>query len=166
MIGDIPERWIIVAIAAVWVTIVAVLGGLLTEVGEWYENLTFPSWRPPNWLFGPAWTLIFLLTASSCVIAWERATDRESRTVFLVLLTINSVLNVIWSGLFFKLRRPDWAFAEIIVFWFSILALLAYVAGVSHMAGLLMAPYLLWVTFAGFLNLRMVQLNRPFAGRR
>ena len=49
MIGDIPERWIIVAIAAVWVTIVAVLGGLLTEVGEWYENLTFPSWRPPNW---------------------------------------------------------------------------------------------------------------------
>jgi benzodiazapine receptor len=165
MIGDIPERWIIVAIAAAWVTIVAVLGGLLTEVGEWYENLTFPSWRPPNWLFGPAWTLIFLLTASSCVIAWERAPDSQSRTTFLFLLILNSILNVIWSGLFFKLRRPDWAFAEIIAFWFSILALLAFVAGVSRTAALLMLPYLLWVTFAGFLNLRMVQLNRPFTGR-
>ena len=166
MISDIPERWIVIAVAAIWVTIVAVLGGLLTNVGEWYENLTFPSWRPPNWLFGPAWTLIFLLTASSCVIAWERAPDGASRWTLIVLLLVNSVLNVIWSALFFKFQRPDWAFAEIIVFWISILALLVFIVGVSRTAALLMLPYLLWVTFAAFLNLRMVQLNRPFEQSR
>ena len=165
MISDIPDRWIVIGIAAVWVTIVAVLGGLLTEVGEWYESLNFPSWRPPNWLFGPAWTLIFLLVASSGVLAWERAPDAGSRTMLIVLLAINSVLNVMWSALFFKLRRPDWAFAELVVFWVSIVALLVFISGISRIATLLMLPYLLWVTFAGFLNLRMVQLNRPFAGR-
>lgn len=165
MMADIPERWIAIAVAGSVVTVVAVLGGLLTEVGEWYESLKFPSWRPPNWLFGPAWTLIFLLIAASGVVAWERAVDARTRSLLLVLFGINAVLNVAWSGLFFKLRRPDWALAELVVFWLSIVALLIFISGISRTATLLMLPYLLWVTFAGFLNLRMVQLNRPFAGR-
>ncbi len=85
--------------------------------------------------------------------------------MLIVLLAINSVLNVMWSALFFKLRRPDWAFSELVAFWVSIVALLVFISGISRIATLLMLPYLLWVTFAGFLNLRMVQLNRPFNGR-
>lgn len=165
MIADIPERWIVVAVAMLAVSIVAILGGLLTDVGEWYENLRFPSWRPPNWLFGPAWTLIFLLIAASGVVAWESAPDGRTRAWLIALFAINAILNVLWSGLFFRLRRPDWALAELVVFWFSIVALLVFIAGYSRTAMWLMAPYLAWVTFAGFLNLRMVQLNRPFNGR-
>lgn len=166
MTGGVPELWMTAAVALCAVTIVAVLGGLLTEIGEWYEGLNFPSWRPPNWLFGPAWTLIFLFIAASGVVAWENTTDARTRSILLTLFGINAVLNVLWSGIFFRLRRPDWALAELVVFWLSIFVLLAFIAGVSRTAALLMAPYLLWVTFAGFLNLRMVQLNRPFAMRR
>ena len=151
-----------IAVAAGAVTVVAVLGGLLTEIGPWYENLNFPSWRPPNWLFGPVWTTIFLLVAASGVMAWERAPDDASRNWLLILFSINGLLNVLWSPLFFKLRRPDWAFIEIIPFWVSILALLLHIGAISTLAGALFAPYLVWVTFAAYLNWTMVQLNKPF----
>ena len=73
------DRWTLVAVATAIVALVAVLGGLATEIGDWYEGLNFPSWRPPNWLFGPAWTLIFVLTATSGVLAWEQAPDDAAR---------------------------------------------------------------------------------------
>ncbi len=72
------------------------------------------------------------------------------------------MLNVLWSPLFFKLKRPDWALMELLLFWVSILALLIHIGGISTLAGFLIAPYLAWVTFAGFLNWRVVQLNKPF----
>jgi tryptophan-rich sensory protein len=151
-----------IAVAAGAITVVAVIGGLATDVGPWYESLNFPSWRPPNWLFGPAWTTIFLLVATSGVMAWERAPDEASRHWLLILFAINGVLNILWSPLFFKLRRPDWAFLEILPFWVSILALLLHIGAISTLAGALIAPYLAWVTFAGYLNWTMVQLNKPF----
>jgi benzodiazapine receptor len=160
----ISARWIAIGVAAASVTVVAVLGGLLTDVGPWYENLRFPSLRPPNWLFGPAWTIIFLLVASSGVMAWERAPDGRSRAWLIGLFAVNGVLNVTWSALFFKLRRPDWAMLELVVFWLSILALLVFIDWISGLAAAIFAPYLVWVTFAGWLNLRVVQLNSPFSG--
>jgi tryptophan-rich sensory protein len=165
MTAAVPDRWIEIAVASVSVTAVAVLGGLLTDVGPWYESLRFPSWRPPNWLFAPAWTLIFVLIAASGVMAFERAPDDATRAWLLGLFAINAVLNVLWSGLFFKLRRPDFAFYELLVFWLSILALVLVIGRISPLAGLIFTPYLVWVTFAGFLNLRVVQLNAPFAAR-
>jgi tryptophan-rich sensory protein len=140
------------------------IGGLNTEVGEWYESLRFPSWRPPNWLFGPAWSVIFLLVATGGVMAWERAPDSSSRKWLLILLAINGALNILWSPLFFKLRRPDWAFIELLSFWASIVALLIHIGGISTLAGCMIVPYLAWVTFAGYLNWRIVQLNKPFGG--
>jgi translocator protein len=162
MMAMISDRWIAIAIAAMCVTAVAVTGGLLTEVGPWYEGLSFPSWRPPNWLFGPAWAVIFLFIASSGIMAWERAPDGRTRAILIALLAINAVLNVLWSALFFKLRRPDWALGELLAFWLSILALILLVGSYSGAAAVVMAPYLAWVTFAGVLNLRIVQLNAPF----
>jgi benzodiazapine receptor len=165
VIEMIAARWTVLAVAIASVTIVAVAGGLLTEVGPWYESLRFPSLRPPNWLFGPAWTVIFLLIAISGAMAWERAPDESSRAWLIGLFAVNGVLNVVWSGLFFKLRRPDWAMLELIVFWLSILALEVFIARISELAAAVFTPYLAWVTFAGWLNLRVVQLNRPFARR-
>lgn len=164
MIAMISERWIAIAVAAASVTGVAVLGGLLTDVGPWYESLRFPSWRPPNWLFGPAWTLIFLLIATSGVMAWERAPSDHARAWLIALFAVNAALNVLWSGLFFKLRRPDLALGELVALWLSILALVLYIGQISWLAAAIIAPYLAWVSFAGVLNLRVVQLNAPFAG--
>ena len=144
---------------------VAVIGGLLTESGPWHDSLRMPVWRPPTWMFGPAWTVIFAFIAASGIVAWSRADGETTRVQLLALLAINGVLNIAWSGIFFRLRRPDWAFVELLLLWLSILALVVATARVSTLAGWLMSPYLAWVTFAGALNLRIVQLNGPFGAR-
>jgi tryptophan-rich sensory protein len=154
-----------IAVAAVAAAAVALTGGLLTEVGPWYKSLRFPSWRPPNWLFGPAWTVIFFLIAWSGVVAWQRSASASEGQWLIALFVVNGGLNILWSALFFKLRRPDWALAEVVALWLSILALVVATAHVSTLAGWLMFPYLAWVSFAGVLNLRIVQMNRPFDGR-
>jgi benzodiazapine receptor len=162
MIALAADRWTLIIVATVIVALVAVLGGLATEIGAWYEGLRFPPWRPPNWIFGPAWTVIFLLTATSGVLAWEQAPDDGVRLNLLVLFLVNAVLNVVWSPLFFKLRRPDWALVELVFLWLSILSLIVAIGAISSFAAALLAPYLAWVTFAGILNRKMVELNRPF----
>jgi tryptophan-rich sensory protein len=154
-----------IAVAALAVIAVAVAGGLMTEVGDWYESLRFPKLRPPNWLFAPAWTIIFALIATSGLVGWEHADTPEARSRLIALFSINAVLNVLWSPLFFKLRRPDLALYELALFWLSILALVIELSRLSSLAGWLIAPYLAWVTFAGWLNWRVVQLNKPFGGR-
>ena len=152
------EIWVAVA----GVAFVAGVGGLLTDVGPWYERLRFPRLRPPNWLFGPAWTLIFALIAIAGVLAWNDAPDESARRALIALFAVNGVLNIAWSPLFFKLKRPDWAFVELIPFWLTILALVLFILPFSPRAAALLAPYLGWVTFAGWLNWRIVRLNAPF----
>jgi|HubBroStandDraft_5_1064220.scaffolds.fasta_scaffold313789_2 benzodiazapine receptor len=162
MMGFFSERGLEIVIAAAGVSVVALIGGLMTDVGPWYESLRFPRLRPPNWLFGPAWTVIFILIAASGVVAWESAENPATRFRLLALFLINGVLNLLWSPLFFKLRRPDWALYELLLFWLSILVLIVALARISSFATLLLTPYLAWVTFAGWLNWRIVQLNKPF----
>jgi tryptophan-rich sensory protein len=157
---DAHLNQILVAVAAV--VVVAFAGGLTTDVGPWYESLRFPTLRPPNWLFAPAWTVIFAFTAASGVLAWNDAPDDAARRTLIGLFALNGLLNVAWSPLFFKLRRPDWAFIELIPFWLSILALILLTSSFSPRAAGLLAPYLVWVTFAGWLNWQIVRLNAPF----
>ena len=142
--------------------VVAVAGGVLTEIGPWYERLRKPSWQPPNWAFGPVWTVILVLAAFSAALAWQAAEAPGARAAVLTVLVVNSILNIAWSGLFFKLRRPDWALVEVALLWLSILALIIVLGGYSTLAGLLMLPYIIWVSIAAFLNYRIVQMNRPF----
>jgi tryptophan-rich sensory protein len=156
------EHVIVILIAIASVSVVAMIGGLLTDVGDWYASLRKPAWNPPNWAFGPGWTVIFVCIAISGVRAWEHAQDDSTRKALAILFGINAVLNIAWSPLFFKLRRPDWAIVELIPFWLSIFALVIFIAAISPMASLIMLPYLAWVTFAGLLNWRVVQLNKPF----
>ena len=151
-----------VAVAAVCAVIVAVAGGLLTEIGPWYRNLRKPSWQPPDWLFGPAWTVIFALTAWAGVMAWRNADSGGARAEIIALFAANGILNIAWSWLFFRLRRPDWALAEVVLLWLSILALIIGLAPISGAATWALVPYLLWVSFASYLNLTIVRLNRPF----
>ncbi len=163
MINFIAQHKGLVASFAGAAFVIAMIGGASTEVGPWYESLRFPSWRPPNWLFGPAWTLIYIFTVASAVIAWDRAPDAADHEWLLLLFAINAMLNIAWSPLFFKLRRPDWALIEVAFLWLSILALVHATFSIAPLAGWLMTPYFAWVTFASYLNFTMVRLNRPFA---
>lgn len=154
------------AVAAGVAIVVAVAGAMLTELSPWYHQLRKPSWKPPDWAFGPVWTVILTLAAISAALAWDAAATGASRLAVFVVLLVNSGLNIAWSGIFFKLRRPDWALVEVVFLWLSILALIVVLGWQSLLAGVLMLPYLVWVTTAAVLNWRIVQLNGPFGLER
>ena len=153
-----------IVIAAVWGVIVAGAGAFLTELSPWYYALRRPPWQPPDWLFGPAWTVILGLASLSLFLALRHSPDRGGRLLILGLFVLNGVLNVLWSPLFFKLHRPDWALAEVPLLWLSILLPVILLWPVSWIGSLLLLPYLAWVSFAAVLNLTIVRLNRPFSG--
>jgi tryptophan-rich sensory protein len=141
---------------------VAGLGALSTDIGPWYHGLAEPPWKPPDVLFGPVWTAIYALTAIAGVRAWECAPEGAARRALLALFAGNAFLNVLWSLLFFRMRRPDWAFFEVGLLWLSILLLVVVLVRHSRLSALLLVPYLAWVGFAGVLNLAVVRLNGPF----
>ncbi len=151
-----------IAVAAVLTLILAGAGGALTEVGPWYRALRKPRLQPPDWLFGPAWTVILTMAAAAGVLAWRGAPDAAGRTQVALLFGVNWVLHLLWSPLFFKFKRPDWALAENAFLWLSVLALFIGLRPYSVTASWLFAPYLLWVSFAFWLNWAIVRLNAPF----
>ncbi|MGA2125748.1 MAG: TspO/MBR family protein [Xanthobacteraceae bacterium] len=154
-------RWKPVLAAAAAAALVAAVGATMTDLGPWYQALHKPVWQPPDWLFGPAWTLIFSLTALAGVAAWRDAPDRSSGEWLIVLFAANGILNILWSALFFRLRRPDWALVEVAFLWLSIVVLIIVTARYARTASWLLVPYLAWVSFAAVLTLAVVELNRP-----
>jgi tryptophan-rich sensory protein len=149
-----------IIVAAVITILMLGGGGLSITIGSWYRDLRKPPWNPPNWAFGPAWTVILGLAAWAGVLAWTHSRSPADHARVAILFAINVVLHTLWSPLFFNLRRPDWALMEIPFLWLSILALMIGVEPLSPLASLLLMPYLLWVSFAAFLNLTIVRLNR------
>lgn len=138
------------------------IGGALTELGPWYYALRHPDWKPPDAAFGVIWSTIFTLCAISGALAWQAAGTRAMRQRVLWLFGTNAVLNVLWSLLYFKLQRPDWALVEVALLWLSIVALILGLWRVSRWASALLLPYLVWVSIAAALNLATVRLNGPF----
>ena len=138
-------------------TLVALTGAFFRP-GQCYEALAKPPWRPPNWLFGPAWTVLYAFIAISGWLVW-RAAGWPDAAAALAVYGIQLLLNAGWSPMFFGLRRPDWAFYELLGLWASILATIVVFYPISSMAALLLVPYLFWVTFAGALNLSIWRRN-------
>ena len=151
-----------IATAALAAIGVAVVGALSTDIGSWYVALREPAWKPPDALFGPAWTLIYACAATAGVRSWWRMRDPTEREWMLAAFALNATLNVVWSLLFFRLHRPDWALLEVGGLWASIALLMWLLGRRSRSAAWLMLPYLLWVTFAAALNASVVELNGPF----
>ena len=145
-----------------WALLVAGLGAILTDLSPWYYGLNKPRWQPPDWAFGPAWSVILALAAASAYLAWRDAPDAAARMLVVLLFAVNGILNILWSPLFFALRRPDWALIEVPFLWLSVLAPIFLLLPISLTASLLLVPYLLWVSFASALNVAIVRLNRPF----
>ena len=157
-------RWKPVAAAAGAALLVAALGGAATDIGPWYLALRKPSWQPPDWLFAPAWTAIYALTALAGLRAWRAAPDHAGRGRVLVAYAVNALMNVLWSLLFFTLQRPDWALAEVVALGLSVALLIVVSGRLDRAAGWLLVPYLAWVAFAGVLNWSVADLNAPFSG--
>ncbi len=157
MIALAQGEWGTALVAAVCAVVVAAAGAVATKTDAWYRRLRVPAWKPPDWAFGPIWAGIFAMTASSGVLAWTA--DGAPRLLLGLAFGVNGALNIAWSVLFFRLRRPDWALAEVAALWLSV-AVLVLVTGQSNLlAALLNVPYLTWVSVAACLNLRIVQLN-------
>ena len=153
---------VVVLVAVLITCVVLAVGGALTNVGMWYRRLRKPRWNPPNWVFGPAWSLILGMAAWAGVLAWTHAGDDAARWRIGALFAANLTLHMLWSPLFFNLKRPDWALIEVPFLWLSIVALMVGLAPMSALAPWLLAPYLAWVSFATFLNWTIVRLNPPF----
>jgi tryptophan-rich sensory protein len=148
--------------AAGWAIATAGIGGALTTIGPWYYDLTKPVGQPPDWAFGPAWTLIFTLTAIAGVWAWRDSKTATQRRNLVIVFILNGLLNAGWSGLFFTLQRPDWGRIEVVFLWLSVALMMGMVAPYSKRALWLLTPYLLWVGYASYLNCGVVRFNGPF----
>jgi tryptophan-rich sensory protein len=136
------------------------LGSFLTtpSIGGWYATLRKPAWTPPNWLFGPVWTVLYLGMAVAAWLVW-RGAGVSGAKLALTFFALQLALNVCWSAIFFSAHMPGFAFVEIVLLWVFILATLVFFWPVSRAAGWLMAPYLLWVAFATVLNYAIWRLN-------
>jgi len=156
------RRWEPIATAACAAIAVAVIGGTLTDLGPWYQGLKEPYWKPPDSAFGLIWTVIFSLAAISGVLAWRGDRSRKGRQWILGLFAVNGFFNILWSLVFFKLERPDYALVEVAALWLSILALIITVYRKSTLSSLMLVPYLIWVSLAAALNYQVVLLNGPF----
>lgn len=137
----------------------AALGAAFTSrsVGEWYGTLVKPSWTPPSGVFGPVWSLLYFMMGVAAWLVWRKA--GPGTALALTLFGIQLALNVAWSVIFFGLRSPGAAFAEIIVLWALILATLVAFLRISPAAAYLLVPYQAWVTFAAALNFAIWRMN-------
>jgi tryptophan-rich sensory protein len=152
-----PLKTKLTAIAAV--VLVATLGGLATEIGAWYLSLVQPWWKPPDWAFGPAWTVIFACTALSAMGAWHASVRDRDRFAIGIGFAVNALLNILWSVLFFKLQKPLWAAIEVFALWASIAWLMLRIRGLNPSAARWLLPYLIWVSYAATINWGVVWLN-------
>ncbi|MDJ0944807.1 MAG: TspO/MBR family protein [Kiloniellales bacterium] len=132
--------------------------GAVFKPGAWYRTLTKPSWTPPDWVFPTGWTLLYVLIAISGWRVWERL-PLEAALVPMAIYALQLLLNAGWSAIFFGLKRPDWAFAELACLWLAIVANILVFQPIDTLAAALLLPYLAWVTFAGALNLAVWRLN-------
>ena len=136
-------------------TFCAPLAGMFSPPGDWYASLIKPEWNPPSWVFGPVWSMLYLLMAISAWSVWK--SDGWHRPLWLYLTQL--AFNALWTPVFFGAREPGWAFAVIIALWIGILLTLRSFLRICKAAGFMLLPYLAWVTFAAFLNFTLWRMN-------
>lgn len=140
----------------------AAIGGLFMP-GEWYAELTKPSWNPPNWLFGPVWTTLYIMIALAGWCFWRSIYPISQQPRFaklgLGLFALQLVTNGLWTWLFFGLQQPLWALVDILILDGLVIATILVFKSTSRLAAALLLPYLVWIVFATALNVALWQLN-------
>ena len=126
---------------------------------EWYRGLKKPAWNPPNWVFGPVWTVLYLLMAAAAWLIWRKY-EIAAAIVPLSFFVLQLALNAAWSWLFFGRHEPGAAFIDLLALWVVILVTIILFWAREPLAGILLLPYLAWVSFAGALNGTIWRLNQ------
>jgi benzodiazapine receptor len=148
-------------IAIVVCNLAGVLGSFVTQTGSgsWYAQLVKPEINPPSFVFAPVWTTLFVLMGIALYLVWMEGTDRRDVRRAMTIFGVQLGLNIIWSYAFFGLQSPLLGLVDIVALWCVIAATIVAFAKVNRTAAYLLIPYLLWVTFATFLNYRILLLN-------
>ena len=141
--------------------LVGLIGSLSTAsaIPTWYQTLVKPAFNPPNWLFGPAWTLLYILMGISAALVWDKMGEKKEVPAGLIIFSVQLLLNCFWSIIFFGYHSPFYAFIEIIFLWLVIWATILYFWRISKTAAILLTPYICWVSFAMILNFSIYRLN-------
>jgi tryptophan-rich sensory protein len=155
-----PQRWIGLVVFIGVCLGAAGLGALATapEIDGWYRELTKPSWNPPAWVFGPVWTTLYVMMATAAWLVWQQR-GLAAAAGPLALFCVQLALNIAWSWIFFGMHQVGWAFVDLVLLWLAIAATMVAFFKRSTYAGLLLVPYLAWVSFAGALNFAIWRLN-------
>lgn len=155
------------ALAIIFSELVGIFGSFFTfpAIPTWYVALPKPPLNPPTWIFGPVWTFLFLLMGISIFLIWKKYKEASKKSVkaniriAIGLFVLQMELNVLWSIVFFGLENPKLAFVEVIIFWLSIFATIVAFSKISKPAMWLLIPYIVWVSFACYLNFSIWQLS-------
>ena len=150
------------AISIVVCLCAGLLGSFFTagSIPTWYAGLQKPSFNPPNWLFAPVWTTLYILMGIAAYLVWRKGWSAPAVKPALLIFAVQLALNVAWSVIFFNFHSPFYAFLEIILLWAAIVLTIIVFFLVSSPAAWLLVPYLLWVSFASVLNFMIWRLNR------
>jgi len=141
--------------------LVGASAGFFTSSGVngWYATASKPWFNPPNWIFAPVWTALYILMGIALFLVWKAETDKNIKQTAIILFSVQLTLNFFWSFIFFKLQLPGWAFAEIILMWIMIFITILWFGKISSAAAWLLVPYISWVSFASILNYAIWKLN-------
>lgn len=148
-------------IAVVVSEFAGIIGSVFTSpsIPGWYVGIVKPALNPPAWVFGPVWATLFALMGIAAFLVWRKGLDRKDVKIALGIFLGQLVLNTLWSIIFFGLQNPGAAFVDIIFLWLAILATIITFAQISKPAAWLLVPYILWASFAAYLNYAIWTLN-------
>lgn len=138
-----------------------IIGGFFTttEISTWYSGIAKPSFNPPSWVFGPVWTTLYLLMGIALFLIWERGQDKNKIRSFAFVFICQLILNSLWSIIFFGMHNIGLALIEIVILWVSILFTIILAYRVYRISAYLLLPYILWATFAVYLNFSIWIIN-------
>ncbi|MEO5593109.1 MAG: TspO/MBR family protein [Chitinophagaceae bacterium] len=148
-------------ISIVLTTGIGLLGGIFTapEIQTWFLHLNKPLWNPPNWLFAPVWTSLYLLMGIAFYLIWKAKAGIDTKRWAIIIFIAQFALNFMWSYIFFKEHQMGWAFVEIVVLWIAIFCTIIAFSRINTTAAWLLVPYISWVSFAAILNYTIWQMN-------
>ncbi len=137
------------------------IGSIFTNanISTWFAALKKPSFAPPNWVFAPVWTALFVLMGIAAYLVWRQGLSNPAVKTALIIFIVQLIFNMLWSLTFFTLKSPLFGFVVIIILWLLILFTIIYFSNISKIAGILLIPYIVWVSFASILNFMLWRLN-------
>ena len=141
--------------------VVGAIAGFFTSssVNGWFTTLNKPSFNPPNWLFAPVWTMLYIMMGIAFFLTWKSNAEPLLKKIAITLFFVQLACNFLWSFIFFYAQQPGWAFVDIILLWLMIIFTIFYFGKISAAAAWLLVPYICWVSFATILNYSIWKLN-------